>query len=158
VYKYIIEASADGKKWTTIVNHSAQAKDAPHDYVQLNKPVMARYLRISNIQYPGKGLFSIYDFRVFGSALGKLPAAVEQVVVSRNKDDQRRANVSWAATADADFYIVRYGIAPNKLYSNYQVYDANSIDINSLNTGVDYYFAVDAVNATGITRGKIVVR
>lgn len=38
----------------------------------------------------------------------------------------------------------------------YQVYDgATSLPVASLNTGVAYYFAVDAVNERGIARGRI---
>jgi hypothetical protein len=153
-YQYLVEASSDGNNWTTVINRSREMKDTPHDYIQLDQPVMARYLRITNIHYPAKGLFSLYDFRVFGSALGKLPAAVKEITVTRNPSDQRCVRVSWQVRPDADFYIVRYGITPDELYSNYQVYQANNVDINALSVGVPYYFTVDAVNATGITKGK----
>lgn len=38
---------------------------------------------------------------------------------------------------------------------NYQVYDGQSADIRSLVAGVTYQFAVDAVNANGVTVGKV---
>jgi xylan 1,4-beta-xylosidase len=153
-YSYFVEASSDGQKWTTIINRGDKVKDTPHDYIQLDQPVMARYLRITNVHYPAKGSFSLSGFRVFGSALGKLPAAVKNISVARNPADQRCVHVSWQAKTDADFYIVRYGIKPDRLFSNYQVYHADNIDINALNVGTAYYFTVDAVNATGITKGR----
>jgi xylan 1,4-beta-xylosidase len=153
-YKYFIEASADKKHWTRIVNKTKKAEDAPHDYTPLNEPVMARYLRLVNVHYPANGRFSVYDFRVFGSALGKIPQQVSQVSVARSGQDQRTAHISWQPVPHADFYIVRYGIEPDRLFSCYQVYKGDSIDINALNTGVNYYFTVDAVNGNGIAKGK----
>jgi xylan 1,4-beta-xylosidase len=152
-YQYYIEASNDEKNWHAIVDHRKTGRDAPHDYVQLAQPVFARYVRITNVHSPAKGLFSIYDLRIFGSGLGTLPPKVKNVTVTRLAD-QRRAKLHWAPTANAEFYIVRYGIKPDRLFSNYQVYKATSLDINALNAGVKYYFTVDAVNSTGITKGN----
>lgn len=51
--------------------------------------------------------------------------------------------------------IVRYGIAPDKLYNNSQVAGGDtSLEIGSLNSGVEYYFTVDSYNECGITRGR----
>jgi xylan 1,4-beta-xylosidase len=152
-YQYFIETSDDDRKWHVIIDHRKHGKDAPHDYVQLDKPVIARYVRITNAHSPAKGLFSISDFRVFGSGMGTLPSQVNNLSVKRDAD-QRRAKISWAATPNTEFYIVRYGIKSDRLFGNYQVYNANSLDVNSLNAGVKYYFTVDAVNSTGITKGK----
>ena len=65
--------------------------------------------------------------------------------------DQRRAIEKWEKALRADGYIMRYGILPDKLYNNYQIYEGNEIAINSLNTGVDYYFKVDSFNDSGIS-------
>jgi xylan 1,4-beta-xylosidase len=54
---------------------------------------------------------------------------------------------------NADTYVVRYGIHPEKLYNHYQV-DEPSAEVRTLNAGVDYFFRVDAVNANGVTFGK----
>ncbi len=155
-YRYYVEASADGKKWTTIINRKNIAKDAPHDYIQLDKPVKARYVRITNVHYPAKGLFSIADLRVFGKAPLPLPPPVKQFDIVRDTADQRHATLKWGISPNTDFYIVRYGIAPDKLFGSYQVYKSNQLDINSLNVGVGYYFTIDAVNAAGITYGTLI--
>ena len=65
--------------------------------------------------------------------------------------------LSWSPEPGADFYIVRYGIAPDRLYLNHQVYGQNDLDLAGLNTDADYYVAVDAVNESGVTTGTKVV-
>lgn len=152
-YKYYVEASADGKKWKTIIDRRDAAIDEPHHYVQLDNPVKARYIRITNVHSPAESVFSLYDLRIFGSGLGKLPPKVNGFTARRDPADSRHASLSWRATPNTDFYIVRYGIAPNRLFSNFQVYKSNTLNINSLNAGVSYYYTVDAVNDTGITYG-----
>jgi len=153
-YEYLIEASQDGKSWKTIVDRSAEMKDTPHDYTQLISPAMARYVRLKNVHCPADGLFSIYDLRIFGSALGKLPPPVKSFSVSRDEADKRRVKIKWSPNSNTDFYIVRYGIAPHKLFSSYQVYRNAEVEINALNVDVGYFFTVDAVNGSGITQGK----
>jgi hypothetical protein len=152
-YKYYVEASVDGKKWKTIIDRRDVAVDEPHHYVQLDNPVKARYIRITNVHSPAESVFSLYDLRIFGSGLGKLPLKVSGLTARRDPSDPRHASLSWAATPNTDFYIVRYGIAPDRLFSSFQVYKSNTMNINSLNAGVNYYFTVDAVNDTGITPG-----
>ena len=152
-YGYTLEVSVDGQKWSTIVDRSVDRKDSPHDYTELDKPVTARYARLTNTHTPAGALFSVSGLRLFGSGVGMAPAVVKNVEVSRNASDQRQASIRWDAVDGADGYIVRYGIAPDRLFSNYQVYGATSLDIHTLNVGVDYYFAVDSFNDTGVTRG-----
>ena len=41
--------------------------------------------------------------------------------------------------------IVRYGIAGDKLYNNFQVMGENTLEIGSLNKGVAYYFTIDCL-------------
>lgn len=118
---------------------------------------MARYVRITNSHSPAHSRFSIYDLRVFGSAVGKAPGQCTDAKVTRDKQDQRKAHIQWTPARGADFYIVRYGLAPDRLFTNYQVYGAGSLDIRSLNTDVEYYFTVDAVNGSGITRGTRII-
>ena len=108
-------------------------------------------MRIKNVFSPGSGCFSIRDLRIFGNGLGRKPEAVDDFEVRRNPDDQRRAVVKWVKALRADGYVVRYGILPDKLNNNYQVYEGNEIAINSLNSGVDYYFTVDSFNDSGIS-------
>jgi xylan 1,4-beta-xylosidase len=153
-YRYTVQLSDDGTHWNTVLDRSDNWQDSPHDYAQLDKPVTARYARLVNIHMPGGGLFSVSGFRIFGNGLGEAPVPVEDVKTVRDLSDPRRVHVSWKPAERADFYIIRYGIARDRLFNNYQVYQTNQFDINSLNAGVNYYLTVDAVNDSGITRGE----
>lgn len=157
-YRYLLEASLDAKTWTTLVDRREHGRDAPHDYVQLAAPASARYLRLTNSHMAAGGRFSLYDLRVFGSGLGTPPPEVKAFEVIRDATDPRRAKVTWPRDENTDFYIVRYGTTPDRLFGSYQVYRANSVEINALNVGVNYYFTVDAVNDTGVTRGHAILR
>ena len=157
-YGYYVLASVDGQHWNVIIDKRKDRRDAPHDYTQLGKPVKARYIKIINTRTPANAKFSLYGLRIFGTAPGRNPHRVNKIQVQLNTSDKREALVSWKPVKDADFYIIRYGIAPDKLWSSYQVYHSSSYTIPSLNIGVPYYFTVDAVNAHGITKGKLIVQ
>jgi len=152
-YRYYVQVSDDGEHWKSCLDRSDNRRDSPHDYIQMNEPVTARYVRLVNVHMPGDGLFAISGFRIFGNGLGKAPAPVKEVEVVRDISDPRQAHVSWKSAQGADFYIIRYGPACDRLWNNYQVYKNNHYDINSLNAGTTYYFCVDAVNDCGNTRG-----
>lgn len=152
-YAYEVSASRDGKTWKTLIDRKDDIRDTPHDYVQLKEPAEVRYIRITGFHSPGGSLFSLYDLRVFGSAPGVIPPPVRGFSVQMDAADPRCAHVRWAPDPGADFFIVRYGTAPDRLYGNYQVYDAHELDIHALNAGVRYYFTIDAVNGTGIRKG-----
>jgi hypothetical protein len=152
-YRYSIQVSDDATKWRTALDRSDNRRDSPHDYAQLDQPVKARYVRIVNVHSPGGGLFSLSGFRVFGNGLGPAPAPVNEVKAVRDVSDPRQVHISWQPAKRADFYLIRYGVARDRLFGNYQVYNTTHFDINSLNVGTGYYLTVDAVNDSGITKG-----
>jgi hypothetical protein len=157
-YQYYVQVSGDGATWKNCLDRSDNLRDSPHDYAQLPAPVTARFVRLVNVHTPGGGLFSVSGFRIFGNGLGKIPATANGITANRDQADSRQLHVSWIPTPGADFYIIRYGIAPDRLFNNYQVYGADHFDINSLNVGTSYYLTVDSVNESGIAKGKQVVR
>jgi xylan 1,4-beta-xylosidase len=152
-YQYYIEASCDGSKWKSILDRSNNHRDAPHDYEPLEQPVQARYVRLVNVHCPADASLSISGFRIFGNGLGRPPAAIRTLSAQHNPADGRKATITWAPSQRADFYIVRYGLAPDRLFNSYQIYNTTNSQINSLNCGVIYYFTVDAVNDSGVTPG-----
>jgi hypothetical protein len=94
---------------------------------------------------------------VFAKGAAPRPKAVTSATGARAAADGRRARVTWTPAANAEFYIVRVGPRPDLLTQTFQVYDGKtSLDLASLTTGVTYVFAVDAVNESGVTKGKIV--
>lgn len=141
--RYIIENSNDGMSWDTLVDKSLNMQDVPHDYIELEEAVQARYIKLTNIFTPGEGNFAVRGLRVFGNSEQAVFTTVEDFTVDRDADE-RNAVVRWDSVPDADGYIIRYGIASDKLYNNYMVYDVDSVEIHSLNTGVEYYFSVEA--------------
>ena len=52
-------------------------------------------------------------------------------------------------------YNVRFGIAPDKLYSSYQVYGETWVHMITLNADQKYYYAIDSFNENGITPGIV---
>jgi hypothetical protein len=102
---------------------------------------------------PGGGPFSIRDLRIFGSGLGKPPAAAPKFEAHRDPSDARNAVVRWEIMPDAEGYVVRYGTAPGKLYHNLEIRGQKEIVLHSLNADTPYYFTVDAFNDSGRTLG-----
>jgi hypothetical protein len=151
-YCYRILASDDQKAWNVIVDKSNNTKDACHDYIELDKPIKAKYIKIENVKVPD-GMFSVYDLRIFGIKNGKVPNEVTGSSVKRYEADNRRASVKWIKDKSATGYIVNYGTDINKLYTSIMIYDADSVRLTGLNKGAKYYFSIDAFNESGITRG-----
>lgn len=151
-YCYRILASNDQKDWKVIVDKSNNTTDACHDYLELGKPVKAKYIKIENVKVPD-GMFSIYDLRIFGLKKGKTPGEVTGLSVERDESDTRKATVKWTVNSTATGYVVNYGTDVTKLYTSVMVYNNDSLRLTGLNKGVTYYFSIDAFNESGITRG-----
>lgn len=151
-YCYRILASDDGKKWSVIVDKSNNTKDACHDYIELDKPLKTKYIKIENVKVPD-GKFSVYDLRIFGKKKGKTPGEVSGFAVVRDLSDSRRATVKWTKNNTATGYVVNYGTDINKLYTSVMVYDSDSLKLTGLNKNVTYFFSIDVFNESGITKG-----
>ncbi|HKG94228.1 MAG TPA: family 43 glycosylhydrolase [Gemmatimonadaceae bacterium] len=153
--RYLVEASADGQRWSVLMDRREATRDRPHAYLQLERPVGARYVRLTTVRAPAGGTtFAVRDLRLFGRGAGAPPAAVgSSFTVRRHADDDRSVTLAWERAAGATAYVVRYGLAPDKLYASYQVGDVASLTMNSLNRGVAYWFTVDALNENGVTPG-----
>lgn len=151
-YCYRILASDDQKNWKVIIDKSNNIEDACHDYIELDKPVRARYIKVENVKVPD-GKFSVYDLRIFGKRKGSTPNEVKGFSVDRNISDTRRATVRWTKDNSATGYVLNYGTDINKLYASVMVYDLDTVWLTGLNKGVKYYFSIDAFNESGITKG-----
>ncbi|HYD52787.1 MAG TPA: family 43 glycosylhydrolase [Gemmatimonadaceae bacterium] len=157
-HRYRLEASLDGRSWTMLLDRSGNERERPHDYVQLDAPREARWLRVTNAgPAAGGGTFSLRDLRVFGRSDATAPSRVEGLEV-RRATDPRGVTLRWRRAAGAHGYVVRYGLSPDKLYAAHELGDATTLTINALNAGVTYYFTVDAVGEGGVTRGTAVRR
>jgi len=154
-YCYKVLASNDQKTWKVIIDKSNNTKDACHEYIELDKPLKAKYIKVENVQVP-EGKFSIYDLRIFGLKEGKNPQKVTEFEVNRNADS-RKATVKWTKDKSATGYVVNYGIDANKLYTSFMVYDSDSVKLTGLNKGITYYFSIDTFNESGITKGTKII-
>ena len=147
-HKYIVYYSLDGKSWKVLIDKSKNTKDVPHDYVELDKPVKARYLKLENIHMP-TGKFAISGFRVFGLGQGEKPQPVEQLIVLRTETDKRSGWLKWKPVDNAYAYNIYIGIEPDKLYSSVMVYDTNEYYYKGMDRTKPYYFAIEAINENG---------
>jgi hypothetical protein len=152
-HKYVLYQSNDGKKWTVLIDKSQSTKDVPHEYIELQKPAQARYLKLVNIQMP-TGKFAISGFRVFGKGSGEKPGLVQNFVPLRSgpKVEGERRNVwfKWQQEPNADGYVIYFGKSPDKLYGSIMVYGKNEYYFNGLDRSDVYYFQIEAFNNNGI--------
>ncbi|MBN1901018.1 discoidin domain-containing protein [Candidatus Sumerlaeota bacterium] len=154
IIQYKVEYSNDDAHWKMMVDKWENRDDRSHDYTELPQAVKARYIRLVNRAAAFGGKFAVRDLRVFGNAGGDAPSPVDEFSIER-LDDTRKASLRWNAAAGAEGYVVRYGIAANKLDLNYQLYDT-AVQIVTLNKGVPYYFRIDSFNRNGYAEGALV--
>jgi xylan 1,4-beta-xylosidase len=153
-HQYKIYASDDEKNWKLVVDKSNNTKDVPHDYIEIEKPFTARYLKIQNIKMP-TGKFAISGLRVFGNGSGEKPQKVENFVVLRNpkeKAGERRSSwLKWKQNNLADGYVIYFGKSPDKLYGSIMVYGKNDYYFTGMDAADTYYFQIEAFNNNGIS-------
>jgi xylan 1,4-beta-xylosidase len=154
-HRYVIEYSNDGSNWNLLVDKSKNDTDNTHDYVQLDKAVSCRYLKIDNVEVPD-GHFALSGFRVFGKGNGDKPEMANHLVATRGAD-KRSVSLTWEKSPNATGYNISFGSDKNKLYHNYMVYADTTVTINSLNVNQDYFFTIEAFNENGITVSEEIV-
>lgn len=149
-HQYKLYYSADGKKWDMLADKSGNKTDVPHDYVELQSPVRARYIKLENVQMP-TGKFAISGLRVFGKGNGAVPQEVEGFIVLRTEKDKRSAYIKWKPVDNAYAYNIYYGTEPEKLYSCIMVHDFNEYWFKAMDRNKAYYFSIEAVNENGVS-------
>ncbi|MFM1930066.1 MAG: hypothetical protein RL387_1394 [Bacteroidota bacterium] len=148
-HQYQVYASIDGKTWTMLIDKSKNQKDVPHDYVVLDKPTQARFVKMVNIHMPD-GKFAISGLRVFGKANGQNPGVVKNFVPLRGDSERRNVWLKWALNPNATGYHIYFGTDPDKLYNSVMVYSASEYYLNALEKNEAYYFQIEAFNESGI--------
>ena len=147
--QFVIEGSLDGEQWEMIADYSENERDQPHAYLEIIKPVKARYVRYRNVYFPNKYL-AISEFRVFGNGEGPVPAQPADFEVERQKD-RRNADLSWNEVADATGYVIYWGIRKDRLNNSALMYGQNSYELRALNVDQPYFYQVEAFNENGIS-------
>lgn len=148
-HRFAIEVSIDGKNWNTVVDRKNSYKDSPNAYLVLDKPVEAKYVRYTNVSVPGSNL-ALSEIRVFGLGAGKKPSLVKGFSVER-QPDRRDASLIWKPVEGAQGYNIRWGIAPDKLYSSWLVYGETSLFMRNLDRDTAYFFTIESFNENGIS-------
>ena len=149
-HQYQILTSTDGKKWTLLVDKSKNKTDVPHDYIELQKPVKTRFIKMVNLHMP-TGKFAISGLRVFGNGNGEKPSAVKNLIILRTEKDKRSAYIKWQPVDNAFAYNLYYGTAPDKLYNCIMIHDFNEHWFKAMDSQKAYYFAIEAINENGVS-------
>ncbi|HEY0164654.1 MAG TPA: discoidin domain-containing protein, partial [Sphingomicrobium sp.] len=154
--EFELQHSVDGISWSHLARTEAPRRDRPNAYFELPSPVRTRFVRYVH-GHVGAAHLAISDLRVFGNANGRAPSVPQRVAAIRQKD-QRDATIRWAKVAGATGYNIRWGIRPDRLTLNYQLWadelgagPALEKELRALNVGVPYYVAVEAFNETGVS-------
>jgi xylan 1,4-beta-xylosidase len=149
-HQYKLYYSPDGRKWNVLVDKSNNKTDVPHEYVELEKPVEARFIKLENIHMP-TGKFAVSGLRVFGNGNGAKPDVAKDFIVLRTEKDKRSGWIKWRPLNNAYAYNIYYGTAADKLYNCIMVYDNNEYWFKGMDKLKTYYFAIEAVNENGVS-------
>ena len=155
-HRFTIEVSENGKDWKTVVDRSNSYKDSPNAYIVLSQPQKARFIRYKNIEVPGNNL-AMSEIRVFGTGFGKKPGKVKDFEVQRH-EDRRDVSTSWKEVAGAQGYNIRWGIAPDKLYQSWLVYEDTELLMRCFDKNTTYYMSIEAFNENGISESTKIIK
>ena len=147
---YTVETSLDGKVWTL---REDVARECSNGYYEYADGIRARYVRVTGGALPYGQTLRVSGLRVFGNGEGACPAQANAKAV---RVDALDGKISWQHIENAQGCNVRYGIAPDKLYQSWLVYDADEVTLSTLMAGQDYYVCVDSFNENGVTTGEII--
>ena len=147
---YTVETSLDGKVWTL---REDVARECSNGYYEYADGIRARYVRVTGGALPYGQTLRISGLRVFGNGEGACPAQANAKAV---RVDALDGKISWQHIENAQGCNVRYGMAPDKLYQSWLVYDADEVTLSTLMSGQTYYICVDSFNENGVTTGEII--
>ena len=155
--QYKMYYSVDGKKWKILIDKSNNKTDVPHEYVELQKPVQAKFIKVENIHMP-TGKFAISGLRVFGNGNGAKPEAVKNFIVLRTEKDKRSAFIKWRPVDNAFAYNIYYGTHTDKLYSCIMVHSNNEYWMKAMDSQKIYYYSIEAINENGVSERTAVMK
>jgi len=153
--QFVLEYSIDRINWKTLADYSKNTRDMPHGYIEMDKPVDARYIRYNHV-YCTNNYLSISEFRVFGNGYDAKPNKPANFKVVR-QDDRRNANLTWNKDDSAQGYVIYWGISKDKLNLSALMYDNPNYELRALNTDQSYYMQVEAFNENGISEKSEII-
>lgn len=148
-------ASLDGENWTVVIDKKEADTNLCNDFIAFESAVKARYLKVVGYEFPYNSRMAISGLRVFGVGEEELCKKAENVVSKRVSGIE--AEISWDKVDGKVGYVVSYGVKPDALYSSWQVFDKEKVNITFLDEdNAEYYCRVDVFNERGITKGDVV--
>jgi xylan 1,4-beta-xylosidase len=156
-HQYRLYYSVNGKKWKLLADKSNNKTDVPHDYIELEQPVQAKFIKLENIHMP-TGKFAISGLRVFGNGNGNKPDTVKQFIVLRTAKDKRSAWLKWTPVDNAYAYNIYTGIAPDKLYNCIMVHGSNEYWFKAMDKEMPYYFTIESINENGVSNRTAIIK
>ncbi len=156
-HQYKLWLSIDGENWKLLVDKSTNKQDVPHDYIELDEPIKARWLKLENIHMP-TGKFAISGFRVFGNSDIPKPLKVKNLTILRTEKDKRSAWIKWDNVDNAYAYHLYLGIDPQKLYNSIMVYNSNEYWYKGMDKEKPYYFCIVAINENGASERSEIIK
>jgi hypothetical protein len=160
VTRFRLLASDDGTTWATIADLSAEQRDRPNAYLEVEFPVRARFVKYEHVHVGAQNL-AISDIRVFGTRWGGGPQpATPAGLTVRRARDARNAVISWRAVPGVVGYNVRWGIASGKLYETYQRFadEGTTLELRALTVGQAYWVAVESFDENGVSNLSPVIQ
>ena len=116
------------------------------------KFVHGGFIAVVEPVHPGNdNVLGSKTFGFLGNGEGAKPAQAE---AAGARTDALDATITWKHIELAQGCNVRYGVAPDKLYLSWLVYDADEVTLSTLTAGQEDYVCVDSFNENGITPGK----
>ena len=152
--QYLVQYSLDNKNWKTLSDKTTATEFQHNPYEEIKIPVQAQYLKITNYHVP-QGSFAISEFRIFGSGTNCKPKKIDSFRAIRDYRDPQIIKMSWKKPANATGYNIRYGIAKDKLYHAYQVFNKTRLTVTCPDKNKAYWFEIDAFNENGLALGKL---
>lgn len=155
-HRYTIDVSDDGATWRRVIDKSRNYSDVPNEYVQMETPVKARYVRYNHVHAPTP-YFALSEFRIFGLGEGDKPQKVKNFRVER-QTDRRDAKLSWNKVENATGYNVYWGISSDKLYHSWLLYGDTELGMRCFDKNTTYYFSIEAFNENGISEKSEILK
>lgn len=153
--RWLLETSADGESWRTLVDKRESNTDLPHDLVVIETGISARYIRLTVTEVPFGVPPCVSGLRAFGKGNGEKTAQADFTAVRISEVD---FTVTTAPMANVQGFNILWGSDEDHLYHSYLVMGSSLQEkkIGALVEGQHYTVRVDTFNENGITEGRTV--
>ena len=150
---WLLEGSEDGEAYTVIADKRTSNTDYAHDFIEFEKMLKLRYIRLTVERVPYDQPAAISGIRVFGKGTEAMPEKAHDIKINFN--GKMDFTISWKAKGCVGATIL-WGYQCDKLYHSYMVYGEKRCNVGALIVGMPLYVRVDTFNEAGITEGDVI--